>query len=167
MNVFIANRMGWFVATAGLVVLTAGCGGSGVLVTPSSTPAIRSTATPLPRTVVPSPSPSPVPALTAPRVEARLQATLKTLQKATLGMGKATAEVEVMNPAPITLQGTIKVSFVATGRSEAKVQTRTITVPAQGRETVSFVETAWFVKEATVEVTTLNGGLDPHAPGTY
>jgi|GEM_PF-6603731 len=161
-----ALRAGWFVATAAMVTLAAGCGGSGVLVSASTAPALRSTtvATPMPRTVMPSPAPTPATSL--PRAVAKLSASLVSLQKATLGMGKATAQVEVTNPAPIALQGTVKVTFSATGR-DPKIQTRSVTIPASGRETLSFVETAWFVKDATVEIETSNGGLDPHAPGTY
>ena len=162
----------WTCSLAPLIAscfVVSGCGGSGVLVASpaaSGNRAIPATSsTPLPRAIAPVASPPP--AVVTPRVEARLVATLKTLQKATLGMGKSTAEVEVSNPTPILLNGTVKISFAATGRSEPKVQTRTVSLAPQGRETISFIETSWFVKDAQVEIVTQNGGLDPHAPGPY
>lgn len=151
---------------AGMLVL-AGCGGTATLVDPTVQDPAKQLKNATPKPVVVAPTPTPTP---APQVNARLTVTVKEIDKATLGLGKLKATLEIVNPSPILLTGTLKITFMKKGQATEDVQTRTVSVPPQQTQTLSVTSTSWFMDNVQAVIEMENGGYDPHGgqqPGTY
>lgn len=153
----------------GGMLAVAGCGGTATLVDPTLNDQAKQlkTATPAPVVVTPTPMPTP-----APQINARLMVTVKDVDKATLGLGKLKATLEITNPSPILLTGTLKLTFMKKGQPSSDVQTKTVSVPPQQTQTLAVTSTAWFMDNVQAEIEMSNGGFDPHGPsnpyaGTY
>lgn len=154
----------WLAVASALVVMANGCGGSANLVpvggaggqsskniTPSSAP------------IVVQPSPYiPNQNLPTTGTGSQLQVT-KTVKNGLFS--KITVTVQVKNPTAYSLTGEVRVTFMDGGKVTEKVQTKTVTVPPMGTETLTFEDPAWSLDDANVEVTTQNGGYDPHGAG--
>ncbi len=152
----------WFAVVSALMVMASGCGGSANLVpvsrvdqksskniTPSSAPIV----------VQPSPyMPNPNLPLT-PGASNQLQAT-KTVKNGIFS--KIVVTVEVTNPTNYPLTGEVKVVFTDGGKPTAKTQSKSVTLQAMGKETLTFEDPSWGLDDATVEVRTQNAGYDPH-----
>ncbi|HEY9899184.1 MAG TPA: hypothetical protein V6D00_08390 [Pantanalinema sp.] len=142
-----------------------GCGGSATLIDPTSagdSSKLRTTGTPAPVVVAATPAPSPTPV-----ADAFLVASVTNVKKATLGLGKLVATVEVSNPSTVALTGTVKVSFINNEKPSGEPQTRTVTIQPKGREVLTFTGTSWFLDNAQAEVTTLNTTAAGSYAGTY
>ena len=154
----------WMAVASALVVMASGCGGSANLVPVNGVNSQSSkNVTPSSAPIVVQPSPY-MPNQTLPNtgVSAQLQAT-KTVKNGL--MSKITVTVEVSNPTTYPLTGEVKVTFTDGGKPTDKIQTKTVTVQAMGKETLTFEDPSWSLDDATVEVTTQNAGYDPHGTG--
>lgn len=146
----------WLSGLAIAIAMT-GCGGSATLVDPHAveTAAQLKVQSPAPVVVAATPTPAP-----QPLVNATLRATV-SYKKATLGfIGNNTATVEVTNPSPISLNGTVKVSFTKKGQVMGTPQSKDVTVAPNGNQTLTFTDSGNFLDNAQVEVLTTNGGID-------
>lgn len=151
---------------AGMLVL-AGCGGTATLVDPALQEQAKQlkNATPTPVVVAPTPTPTP-----APPVNAKLTVTVKEIDKATLGLGKLKATLEITNPSSILLSGNLKITFMKKGQPTEDVQTKTVSVPPQQTQTLNVTSTMWFMDNVQAVLEMENGGYDPHGgqrAGTY
>jgi hypothetical protein len=152
----------WLAVISALVVMASGCGGSANLVpvngvngqssknvTPSSAPIVVQPSPYMPNQNLP----------VTPGAATQLQAT-KTVKNGIFS--KITVTVEVSNPTNYPLTGEVKVVFTNAGKATEKTQTKTVTVQAMAKETLTFEDPAWGLDDATVEVKTQNAGYDPH-----
>lgn len=144
-------------------LVMAGCGGTAQLVDPQAVESAKQLKMSPSPVVVATPTPAPS---VAPVVNAKLAASLTSFKKS-LGMGKATAVVDVSNPSQISLTGTVTVSFINNGAPVGTPETRQVTLSAGARQSFTFTNSTWFLDDAKVEVETSNGGYDPHGQGVY
>lgn len=166
----------WLLIGSAFAIAMNGCGGTATLVDPTAVEQARQLKQASPAPVVTPPTPTPPPPA---KVDARLQVSVKNVKKATLGLGKITATIEVANPSPVTLTGTVKVTFLKKGQATDKIQNRPISLPPNGKQDLTFTESTWFLDNAQADIEMENGGYDPHggagrpagssysAPGTY
>lgn len=147
----------WLSGLAIAIAMT-GCGGSATLVDPQAVEQAAQLKVQSPAPVVVAATPTPTP---QPLVNATLKATVTNFKKATLGfIGNYTATVEVTNASPISLNGTVKVSFTKKGSVVGTPQTKDVTVAPNGSQTLTFTDSGNFLDNAQVEVVTTNGGID-------
>lgn len=153
----------------GGMLVVAGCGGTATLVDPTAVEQAKQlkNATPVPVVVTPTPMPT-----QAPIVNAQLSVTVKDIDKATLGLGKFKATLEIKNPSSILLTGTLKITFMKKGQPTEDVQTKTISVPPLQTQVMNVTSTAWFMDNVQAVIEMNNGGFDPHGTpgqqaGTY
>lgn len=154
----------WLAVVSALVVMASGCGGSANLVPVGGNSQTSKNVTPSSAPIVVQPSPY-IPNQNLPNTgaTAQLQAT-KTVKNGIIS--KILVTVEVSNPTNYPLTGEVKVTFTDGGKPTTKIQTKTVTVQAMGKETLTFEDPAWGLDDANVEVKTQNGGYDPHGSGT-
>jgi glucose/arabinose dehydrogenase len=143
-----------------LIVAMAGCGGTATLVDPSVVNQSSKLKTSTPTPVIAQATPTPPP----PKpVNAQLLASVANVKKALLGLGKCTATITVSNPSPITLTGTVQVTFTKKGvAASEQPQTKSVTLAPNAQQNLTFTSTSWFLDGATVSVQADNGGFDPH-----
>lgn len=153
---------------AGMLVL-AGCGGTATYVDPTANDTAKQlkTATPAPVVVTQTPAPTPT-----PQINAQLSVRVKEVDKATLGLGKLKATLEITNPSPILLSGNLTITFLKKGVPSKDVQTKTVSVPPMQTQTVNVTSSLWFMDNVQAVIETSNGGYDPHGAagqltGTY
>ena len=154
----------WLAVASALVVMANGCGGSANLVPVNGANSQASkNITPSSAPIVVQPSPY-VPNQTLPNTGTsnQLQVT-KTVKNGILS--KIVVTVQVKNPTAYALTGEVKVVFTDGGKVTEKVQSKTVTVPAMGTETLTFEDPSWSLDDANVEVITQNSGYDPHGQG--
>ncbi|HEY9856651.1 MAG TPA: hypothetical protein V6D05_12990 [Stenomitos sp.] len=143
----------------GGMLAVAGCGGTATLVDPTANDQAKQlkTATPTPVIVMPTPTPTPTPV-----VNAQLIVTVKDVDKATLGLGKLKATLEIKNPSTILLTGTLKITFTKKGQPTEDVQTKTVSVPPLQTQTLNVTSSNWFEDNVQAVIDQANGGYDPH-----
>lgn len=153
----------------GGMLVVAGCGGTATLVDPTAADPAKQlkTATPAPVVVAPTPAPTPT-----PQINAKLNVLVKEVDKATLGLGKLKTTIEISNPSPILLTGTLKVTFMKKGQPTDDVITQTVSVAPQQTQTLNLSSTSWFMDNVQAVIEMSNGGYDPHGnpgqqTGTY
>lgn len=156
----------WLAVASALMLMATGCGGSANLVpvdgvgpqssmniTPSSTPIVVDPSPYIPNQNLP----------VNPGAGAHQLQVSKSVKNGTfLGLGAIVVTVEVSNPTNFPLTGEVKVVFTDGGRPTDKMQSRTVTVPPMGKETLTFEDPASRLDDANVEVITQNAGYDPH-----
>lgn len=153
----------------GGMLVVAGCGGTATLVDPTASDQAKQLKNSTPAPVVMAPTPAPT---VAPVVNAQLNVTVKDVDKATLGLGKLKATLEIKNPSSILLTGTLTITFMKKGQPTEDVQTKTISVPPMQTQTMNVTSTSWFMDNVQAVVEMSNGGYDPHGTpgqqtGTY
>lgn len=143
----------------GGMLAVAGCGGTATLVDPTAGDQAKQLKTATPTPVVASPTPTPTP---TPQINAQLVVTVKDVDKATLGLGKLKATIEISNPSPILLSGNLKITFMKKGQPTEDVQTKAVSVPPQQKQTLNVTSSSWFMDNVQAVIEMNNGGFDPH-----
>lgn len=156
----ISRSCSFWLSGLAIAIAMTGCGGSATLVDPHAVEEAAQLKVAAPVVLAATPTPTP-----KPLVDATLKASVSSFKKATLGfIGDCKATVEVTNASPITLNGTVKVSFTKKGTVAGVAPTQDVTVAPNGHQTLTFVYNGYFLDNAQVEIVTNNGGIDGGSP---